>query len=167
MKECAKPNAKVTVLSNPKTSGYDDAKALLVNRVLETYSHFGLILFLPDADGKDRGTEFAALEARAVEFGVRLLCCAAIPEVEIWLLAGHLAKLDRPWAEIRAELDLKESVFEPFLAEHGDSRRASGGRDLVMEETLRNYPWLTARCPELAELETRIRAFLGEEGAGK
>jgi hypothetical protein len=162
MRECGKPNAKVTVLSNPKTSGYEDAKRLLVDRILEAYSHFDLILFLPDADGKDKSAEFALLETGAVGFGVRLFCCAAIPEIEVWLLAGHLAKLDRPWPEIRAEPDVKESVFEPFLAEYGDARRASGGRDLLMEETLRNYQGLTARCPELAELEARIRDIFDE-----
>src|SRR5260370_3607880 len=145
MRECGKPNARVTVLSNPKTSGYDNAKTLLVNRILETYSHFDLILFLPDADGKDRSLEFVALEASARGLGARLLCCAAIPEIEVWVLAGHLEKLHLSWAEVRAELDLKESVFEPFLAEYGDPRRASGGRDLLMEGTLRNYKGLTAR----------------------
>ncbi len=162
MEECDKPNAKVTVLTNPKTSGYENAKTLLVNRILETYSHFNLILFLPDADGNDRSAEFAALQARAVEVGASLLCCAAIQEIETWLLAGHLDKLDPSWAEIRADLDVKETVFGPFLAQHGDPRRASGGRDLLMEETLRNYPGLLARCPELAELEARIRAILAE-----
>ncbi len=159
MRECGRPNAKVTVLSSPKTNGYDSAKALLVDQILETYSHFDLILFLPDADGKDRSAEFDGLEARASELGARLLCCAAIPEIEAWVLAGHVEKLDRSWAEIRAESDVKGSVFEPFLEAHGDSRRASGGRDLLMEETLRSYRGLIARCPELGQLVDRIRTL--------
>lgn len=162
MRECGKPNAKVTVLNNPRTTGYEDAKALLLNRILEAYSHFQLILFLPDANDKDKAKEFEALECTATETGVRLVCCAAIPEIEVWLLAGHVEKLNRTWAEVRAEPNVKESVFEPFLAEYGDSRRASGGRDLLMDETLRNYRGLLARCPELAELEARIRAIFAD-----
>lgn len=162
LRECGRTNARVTVLSNPKTSGYDNAKTLLVNQILETYSHFDLILFLPDADGNDRSVEFAALEARARELGAKLLCCAAIPEIEAWVLAGHVEKLERSWAEVRAEPNLKESVFEPFLLEHGDPRRASGGRDLLMEQTLRNYRGLTARCPELGQLEECVRALFAK-----
>ncbi len=130
--------------------------------VKNSYSHFDLILFLPDADGNDKSDEFAALEVRARELGARLLCCAAIPEIEAWVLAGHVENLRISWAEVRAKRDLKESVFEPFLNEHGDSRRASGGRDLLMEETLRNYRGLTARCPELGQLEDRVRALFAE-----
>lgn len=162
MRECGKPNARVTVLSSPRTSGYDSAKKLLLDRILETYSHFDLILFLPDADGKDRSAEFTSLEAHAEELGARLVCCAAVPEIEVWVLAGHTDKLQESWAEIRARLDLKESLFEPFLDEHGDLRRASGGRDLLIEETLRNYQGLLSRCPELRDLETRIRDILAQ-----
>ena len=50
--ECGKTNAKVTVLTNPRTKGYEHAKALLLNQLFERYRHMNLFLFLPDADGK-------------------------------------------------------------------------------------------------------------------
>ena len=52
--ECGKPNAKVTVLTNPKADGYEHAKALLVDEVFQRYRSQSLMLFLPDADGNDR-----------------------------------------------------------------------------------------------------------------
>ena len=49
------------------------------------YGHLDLWLFTPDAD---KAGELAALEKEAEGKGVRLLCCAAKPEVEAWLNWG-------------------------------------------------------------------------------
>ncbi len=83
LEECGRPNAKVTVLTNPRTQGYEHAKAVLVDQVFARYSHFDLLLFLCDADGNNRQAAFTTLEAKAAADGVRLLCCAAVQEVEI------------------------------------------------------------------------------------
>jgi hypothetical protein len=154
--ECGKPNARITVLKNPRARGYEHAKQLLKDRVLVTYARQDLILFLPDADGKDRSQAFSQLEAIADQTDVHLLCCAAVQEVETWLLAGHTEKLGLPWNEIRSDVSVKENVFVPFLERYGDPKRAGGGRDILMKETLGNYRGLTERCPELRELETRM-----------
>lgn len=160
LRECGKPSARVTVLTNPRATGYENAKKLLADEVLDRYAHVDLILFLPDADGKDRSGEFVELEAVATRKGARLLCCAAVEEVETWLLAGHVEKVSRSWREIRGDRSVKEAVFEPFLAEHGDSRRAGGGREALMNETLRSYRGLLHRCPELSRLQQRVSATL-------
>lgn len=160
MEHSGKPSAKVTVLSNPKTDGYEHAKKLLTEQIIDRYSHYDLLLFLPDADGKDRAKEFERLEIEARKKGVKLICCAAQQEVEVWLLAGHLDKLSVRWEELRTEISVKEKYFEPFLNDHGDPRRAGGGRDVLMKTTLQNYSGLLQRCPELAELEEKIRALL-------
>lgn len=160
LQECGRPKAQVEMLTNPKMQGYEHAKGLLLTQVLDTYAHYDLLLFLPDADGKDRAGEFAALEGAALEKGVTLLCCAAVQEVEVWLLAGHYDRLDRGWREVRADVSVKENIFDPFLAEHGDRRRPGAGRDLLMAQTLRNYAGLLKRCPELEHLQSRIRKLL-------
>lgn len=154
--ECGKGNAKVDVLTNPRAQGYAHAKELLRGALLERYSHKDLLLFLVDADGKNRRGEFLSLEEEAASRGARLLCCAAEQEVEVWLLAGHRHRLGLGWQEVRAEISVKERIFAPFLAAYGDSRRAGGGRDLLMKETLANYGALLQLCPELAELERRL-----------
>jgi hypothetical protein len=89
-----------------------------------------------------------------------LICCAAVEEVEAWLLAGHVSKLDRPWLDVRADASVKENVFVPFLRKHGNTRQPGGGRETLMQETLRNYRGLLERCPELADLEKLIREAL-------
>lgn len=160
--ECGKPNSKVKVLTTPRARGYEHAKSLIVDEVIDVWRHFNLLLFLPDADGRDKSAEFGYLEGAASERGVQLFCCAAVQEVEAWLLAGHIDKLQRSWSEIRSNTSVKEQVFQPFLEAHGDSRRAGGGRDLLMRETLENYAGLIRRCPELGDLMTRINEIIDE-----
>jgi hypothetical protein len=157
---CGKPRARVSVLANPRTQGYEHAKALLKDELIERYRHVDLLLFLPDADGKDRAREFAALEEQARVNGTRLICCAAREELEAWLLAGHLDKLDIPWSQVRGDSSVKETVFGPFLERFGDARQPGNGRETLMRSTLKNYDGLKARCPEIAELEVRIKATI-------
>ncbi|MBC6475472.1 MAG: hypothetical protein GDA48_23935 [Hormoscilla sp. GM102CHS1] len=54
MKQCNKPNAKVEILSKPRTQGYANAKSLIKSFIIDNFDYKDLLLFLPDADGKDR-----------------------------------------------------------------------------------------------------------------
>jgi hypothetical protein len=110
-------------------------------------------LFVPDAD---RGGNLAALEEEAEGSGIRLLCCAANPEVEAWVLAGHRQKPAAKWSEVVSHHRLKEEVFEPFLNKHGDPRGPGGGREALMKAALSNYRGLLDVCPELKELHGRL-----------
>jgi len=160
LRECGKPNAKVKVLTDPKADGYEHAKSLL-DEIFQRYKHQqDIMLFLPDADGNDRSNEFAHLERKANGIGIRLICCAAVQEVEVWLLSGHTNRLQRSWNAVRADVSVKENVFEPFLLQHGDPRRAGGGRDLLIQETLTNYNGLLDRCPELKLLQESICQYI-------
>ena len=157
LSELGKPNARVTVLPNPKLNGYAHAVSAIRNDLIDRYSHFDLWLFLPDGD---RASNLQQLETDLAEQGIHLCCCAAQPEVEAWLLAGHRDRLGVPWPEVREHHRMKEDIFEPFLAEHGDSRSPGGGRERLMRETLSNYRGLLSVCPELADLERSLKAFL-------
>lgn len=162
LSECGKPNSRVKVLTTPRARGYEHAKGLIVDEVIDVWKHFNLLLFMPDADGRDKSAEFRYLEGAARDRGVQLFCCAAVEEVEAWLLAGHVDKLQAAWSEIRSNTSVKEQVFQPFLRTHGDSKSAGGGRDLLMKETLENYAGLIGRCPELGDLQKRICQTLNE-----
>lgn len=154
LEECGKPNATVQVVTDPKLGGYSIAKDALPN-IAEKYAHFNLFLFLPDADGKDRTSEFAGLE-RDIASG-QLLCCAAVQEVETWLLAGYPGKLPASWSEIRADVSVKERYFEPFLKAFGNPNAAGGGREELMKSALSNFSGILSRSPELADLQERIK----------
>ncbi len=161
LEEVGKPRARVTVLTNPKLQGYDHAVQAIRFELPERYAHWDLWLFLPDAD---RAQNLDELESALAEKGVRLLCCAAVPELEAWLLAGHRDRLKLEWAEVRDHPSLKEEVFAAFLRAHGDLRSAGGGREMLMRQTLANYTGLLKLCPELARLENRLREVLGSMG---
>ncbi len=158
--ECGRPNARVEVLNTPRARGYNQAKTFLADHVFDSYRQHDLILFLPDADGKDRSEEFRRLEQIAGTKGARLLCCAGIQEIEVWLLAGHIAKLSASWDQVRANLQVKETIFRPFLAQHGNRMAPGEGRAELMKETLQNYNGLLGKCPELNALQERVKQAL-------
>lgn len=160
LRELDKPNARVTVLTNPKLGGYAHAVGAIRNDLADRYGHFDLWLFLPDGD---RASNLEQLEAELAGQDIHLFCCAAQPEVEAWLLAGHRDRLDTPWPQVRDHRRLKEDVFEPFLKQFGDSRSPGGGREHLIRETLSNYRGLLSVCPELADLEDRLKAFLSQQ----
>ena len=161
LRECGKPNARVTVLSDPKVGGYEDAKGKLP-KIVREYQDMDVVFFLPDADGRGPAlvVSLSELEREAETIGVHLVCCPAVQEVEIWLLAGHVEKLGRRWSEVRAERSLKENVFRSFMEEYGSARDDDEGRERLMKATLKNYAGLKRRCPELQDLEDRVRAIL-------
>jgi hypothetical protein len=171
--ECGRTQANIEVMANPRTNGYEHAKSLFPTTILDLYSHKHLILFLPDSDGQDRSAEFARLEADfekravAVSRPIRLICCAAEPEVEAWLLAGHQDKWepDWQWGTMRADPSIKENYFYPFLQKHGQNQSSypDGGRKQLMLAALRNYTGIKQRCPELQLLETRILTYIGSQ----
>jgi len=150
------------VLANPKVQGYEHARQRLPE-ILDRYRHFDLALFLVDSDGKDRTDSFEMLGSEAESNGTTLICAAAEQEVEVWLLAGHIDKLETPWREVRLDVSVKENVFDPFLARFGDRRRYRGGRDLLMKQALARYEQILRRCPELRTLQDRIIEHLARD----
>lgn len=156
LKDCGKSAADVQVCWNPRLRGFDDARRAL-EQICEDYARFDLRLFVVDNDGQDRSARFGHIEET---HGPRLICCAAVEEVEAWLLAGHIEKLDRPWAEVRNDVSVKENVFAGFLRQYGNARMLSGVRDLLMKQTLASYSGLLERCPELKLFRDRVCASL-------
>lgn len=160
LKSVGKRNANVEMITNPRASGHNQAKRILREGIIPTFSSVDLILFLPDSDGKDRSGEFDDLCGVAKKHGANLICCAAVTEVEAWLLAGHVDRLDDSWKNVRNHPMLKETHFVPFLKKYGKGKGTGGGRSALMDATLKNYRGLKSRCPEIQELEDQIRAFI-------
>lgn len=154
-----RPRAEINVLSSPRLTGFDHAMRAIREELVERYRYYDLWLFLPDAD-RANPEAMVALEGRLSAKGVKLLVCAAQPEVEIYACAGYREELGLPWAEARTHGRFKEQVFEPLLARHGDPRRAGGGRDQLIATSLGRFAALLQLCPELRELRDRIAAVV-------
>lgn len=157
--DAGKPQARVQVLTNPKLGGYDHALAAIRGDLSERYGFWDLWLFIPDAD-RASDAAMTALENELKAKQVTLLCCAAQPEAELYACAAYRSELGISWETARNAKRLKEDVFEPLLKNRGDSRRAGGGRDLLIAESLKNLPLLFKLCPELGVLRDRIRALI-------
>lgn len=153
--DAGKPNAKVTVLTNPKLEGYDQATKAIREKLPDSYGFWDLWIFIPDAD---RATPEAMrqLESELADKKINLLCCPAQPEVEIYACFPYRAEIREGWEAARTDARFKENVFEPLLASHGDERRAGGGRDLMITEALTSRQALYQFCPELRNLRDRI-----------
>jgi hypothetical protein len=153
-----KPNAEIKVLPKPRVRGYDDARKVIPDpKTIQLYKKYDLWLFLPDGD---RAKGLAELETELRSKGVPLICCAAVPEIEIWLLAGHADGLLIPWRQARNHPRLKDQLFDPFLAERGRPNSPGAGRKELMRQTLSNYRGLLSRCPELKTLQNKIKDHL-------
>lgn len=156
-----RPRAVVTVLSSPRLTGFDHAMRAIRDELPAKYRHFDLWIFVPDADRAGEAA-MAKLEADLGKVGIRLLVCAAQPEVEIYACVAHRASLGMSWNDARQHRSFKEQVFEPVLARHGDPRRPGGGRDQLVASALSNFQALLQFCPELATLLERIRGQVAD-----
>ena len=144
MRDVGRPSAKVNLLTQPRVRGYGQAVKTIRTELYADYGFMDLWLFFPDAD---RATKdgMKDLEGHVRKQGVRLLCCIAQPELEIYACAGVRDDIGEGWRQLRHHPRLKEEVFERLLREHGDPQRPGAGRDLMIEVV--RVVW-TVRGPE-------------------
>ncbi len=153
--DAGKSRAKVQVLTSPRLNGYDDAVKAINGDLFERYGHWDLWIFIPDAD-RASAAAMRAMEENLAAKRIKLLCCAAEPEVEIYACVGYRSELGAHWSEVRNSRKMKEHFFEPLLSTKGDSRRAGGGRDQLINASIASLPTVYAFCPELRELRNRV-----------
>ena len=152
--DAGKSNAQVTVLANPRLNGYDAAKkAISGGQLDDKYRHFDLWLFMPDAD-RAKKDSMDDLERQLNNRKIRLICCPAVPEVEIYACVAYRDEFN--WKEARGSSSMKETFFAKLLATHGDPNRSSEGRDLMIASSLKNKRKLYSLCPELKGLRDQI-----------
>lgn len=155
LSSAGKPAAKVELLTSPRTRGYDHALRVIRHEVPDDLRYHDLWVFFPDAD-RASASAMQRLEEDLGSKGISLLCCPAQPEIEIYACVAYRDSLKLSWEELRWHPHLKEDIFSPLLARHGDPRRAGGGRDVLIRESLRNLPLLFQMCTELMVLRDRI-----------
>lgn len=162
--DAGKPRANIRVADKPHPRGYANVLRLIRNEFPQEYGYFDLSLFFPDADraGPDA---MARLESDIAKHSIRLLCCLAEPEVEIFACLGFRQAIDIGWDEARTHPRLNEEIFNPLLLqpEFRDLslvHRSSKGRARMIKKSLRNLPQLYRLCPELARLRLRIAEHL-------
>ena len=155
LSDAGKSRTKVQVLTSPRLNGYDDAVKAINGELFDRYGHWDLWIFIPDADRASKAA-MTAMEEKLAAKGVKLLCCAAQPEVEIFACVAYRSELGAHWSEVRSSGKMKELFFDPLLSAKGDSRRAGGGRDQLISASITPLSTLYTFCPELSELRKRV-----------
>jgi hypothetical protein len=150
-----------------RNGGWDVVKQWeTIRGIIEINRPTDLFLFCVDRDGHEmrRGILDALEEkARSVLSPPRLFLAEhAWQEVEVWALAGIDWRLKPKWTwdAIRSERDPKEHYFEPIVKARGLLDSPGRGRAILGTEAARNYAKIRRNCPELRDLEERIRQWI-------
>lgn len=159
MADAGRPRARVTIAPEPRLRGYAHAVKAIREDLPGLYGFFDLWLFFPDADRASIDA-MRALERNLAERDIRLLCCAAQPELEIYACVAFRSDMQETWEDARRNPRMKEEVFQPLVERHGDRRQPGESRGLMIKQSLRNLPLLLQLCPELKRLRDRIAAHL-------
>lgn len=156
MADAGKPQARVTILTNPRVGGFDQAVRSIRESLPDKYGHWDLWIFMPDLDRASEKS-MRALEEEMHMRKIRLLCCPAHPEVEIYCCVGHRSELGAEWKTVRSSARMKEDYFQPLLDKHGSRQSAGGGRESLITKALSKMSALFQFCPELRDLRDRVR----------
>ena len=161
VRDCGRSSVRVQVLENPRVRGYHNALRAIRESLADRYSWYDLWLFFPDAD-LGRAAAMKKLESDLEARSVRLLCCPAVPEVEIYACTAFRDDMSETWSDARENPRMKEEIFQPLLDLHGDPSRPGGGRDRMIAQSLKNLPLLYRLCPELKSLRDRMAHLLDD-----
>ena len=157
-------SARVWVCQNPRLGGIGEAlKSERVDEIVTKYQGMMDILILcVDRDGVlGRRQRLDDIEA---EFQGRSVFLAenAWEEIETWVLAGLDLPTDWSWKDVRAEVHVKETYFEPLADRHGLSDSPGGGRQTLGEEASRRISAIRQKCPQDFDvLARRLEATVG------
>lgn len=147
--------AWVDVLRDPHLRGTSDAlDADTIAGVIADNPMIDLFILVVDRDC-DRDHNEAKAAARTIEHAGRLVACLARQEVEVWMLALHLPRVEASWTTIREECDPKERFGAPLLHVLG-STGPGAGRKAAMRALPGNLRSLLSRCDELARLRADL-----------
>lgn len=141
---------QIRVCQNPLLGGVGEAlKSLRIRQIVERYS--GMIdIFILCVDRDGNRSRRQRLNQIQDEFGNdhTFLAENAWEEIETWILAGLNLPRDWRWADVRAEVNVKEWYFEPLALQRGIADGPGGGRKVLSEEAARNILAIRRKCRE-------------------
>ena len=168
MAHLGKPNTKIQMCIDPLIRGISQAlNWSIIEEVIDMHQWIDLFIICVDRDGKSGAqNSLNRLEEKAATIltpAKHLIGENAWQEVEVWALAGHDLPNQWSWQDIRAEVSLKETYFEPFVALEGLQDSPGRGRKILGEAAARRYPRIRKLCKaDVLNLENRISTWMGE-----
>lgn len=89
-------------------------------------------------------------------------------EIETWVLAGLKLPKGWNWADIRAEIHVKEAYFDRLARIRRVTKSPGLGRKRLSEEAASNIDRIRIKCPEdFDDLATRIQRDLRQHSVGR
>ena len=161
---------RVTVCTDPNLgSVWQALKFERMREIVQKYrGKADLFILCIDRDGDpNRRQSLDDLEARVqseLGGGRIFLAECAWEEVETWALAGLNLPNDWRWSDVRAEVQVKETYFDPLVESRGLSGARGGGRVALGEEASRRIPAIRQKCPDdFDALANRIESAIRPE----
>ncbi len=140
----------VDVCRDPLLGGVEEA--LKSGRITEVVRKHGgmtdIFILCIDRDGKKGRHQRLDQLQKKFDNGQTFLAENAWEEIETWILAGLNLPTDWNWSTVRAEVQVKETYFEPLAAQRGLSDALGGGRKHLGEEASRRIGAIRQKCPE-------------------
>ncbi len=154
--------AQVLVCQDPLLGGV--ARALNSEQLAEVVTRYdamiNIFVLCVDRDGVEgRRVRLDAIEQ---EFGSGRVFLAenAWEEIETWALAGLSLPAKWRWADVRTQVQVKETYFEPLVKDRQLDRTAGRGRQPLGAEAARHVSAIRQKCPEFDCLARRLDRFL-------
>ena len=164
LRDIGKPRARVRICQDPLLGGVEEAlKSERMSEVIRKHAGMTDIFVLCiDRDGDvNRRNRLDRIES-AFEQERVFLAENAWEELETWVLAG-LGNLpaDWNWRDLRAEVQVKETYFEPLVAQRKLSDSPGNGRKALGEEASRRIGAIRQKCrDDFDALAQRLEAAL-------
>lgn len=141
--------ARVTVCQDPLLGGVSEApKSERLEEVVARYPMADMLILCVDRDGAAGRRQ--RLDQIETEFGKHgtFLAENAWEEVETWALAGLDLPKEWAWADVRAEVNVKEVYFDELARLRGVAAGPGGGRKRLGEEAAHNLRAIRQKCAE-------------------
>ena len=154
------PSVSVWVCNDPLLGGIGEALKLdRLSEIVERRQGWADIFILcVDRDGITGRRQ--RLNDVETQFGPAFLAENAWEEIETWVLAGLTSPSEWRWADVRAEIQVKERYFEPLATRRGLSDTLGGGRDVLGREAARRIGAIRQKCAEVDILAQRLQTTL-------
>ena len=163
-RDIGKPRVKVRICRDPLLGGVEEAlKSERMSEVVRKHAGMTDIFVLcVDRDGDvNRRQRLDRIESEFEQEQV-FLAENAWEELETWVLAG-LENLPAQWTwkDVRAEVQVKETYFEPLVVRRNLSDAPGGGRKFLGEEASHRIGAIRQKCPDDFDvLAKRLEAAL-------
>lgn len=154
----SRSSVRIRICRDPLLGGVREAlKSDRIAEVMDRYEGMiDVFILCVDRDGQvGRRQRLDEIESKFGN-GVTFLAENAWEELETWLLAGLDLPSEWNWAEVRAEVHVKEMYFEPLATQRDLTRSLGGGRDELGREAARQLGAIRQKCSEFDSLARHL-----------